>query len=137
MLAQGNCIMQSEGQLHRDNVTKHCVRLPFSVSIMITTHSTHHTSHCQALQAGHQPKSISLSLSYTVLEMQKSKLCSECISGASIFFFFKIRLSHYPFSHSESHLSSWLYLARRSDRQGAPVLIWKGNQKVGQELEQK
>lgn len=24
-----------------------------------------------------------------------------------------------------THLSSWLYLARRSDRQGAPVLIWE------------
>lgn len=26
-----------------------------------------------------------------------------------------------------THLSSWLYLAKRSDRQGAPVLIWERN----------
>lgn len=27
-----------------------------------------------------------------------------------------------------THLSSWLYLAKRSDRQGAPVLIWEKNE---------
>lgn len=28
-----------------------------------------------------------------------------------------------------THLMSWLYLARRSDLQGAPVLIWKKKKK--------
>lgn len=30
-----------------------------------------------------------------------------------------------------TYRSSWLYLARRSDRQGAPVLIWKNTHLIG------
>lgn len=38
---------------------------------------------------------------------------------------FKITLYWHEIRAENTHLMSWLYLARRSDRQGAPVLIWR------------
>lgn len=38
---------------------------------------------------------------------------------------FKITLYWHEIRAENTHLMSWLYLARRSDRQGAPVFIWR------------
>lgn len=56
------------------------------------------------------------------------KRCKLCLKTFSVFLY--IHKSSYEYTH----LMSWLYLARRSDRQGAPVLIYKENTKDHREL---